>query len=183
SSADIFLKNLAGLIEKKCGIPFTQEKISLYLSSIFHTSTLVSKMGYVDYLNLLENSNIVDDNEWKNVIKSLNISETYFFRDSSQLNFLQSILLPQLIRERNTESRLSFWSAGCSTGEEAYTLGFILDSLLRDGSVPFRIIGSDFNINSIQFARQARYFSWSLRALPESKKTLYFQEDSDICRA
>ncbi len=178
-STDIFLRNLADLVERKCGIPFTQEKISLYLSSIFQTSTSISKMNYYDYLNLLESSSLVEDNEWKNVFKALNISETYFFRDISQLNFLQFTLLPKLFREKSKDNRLSFWSAGCSTGEEVYTLAFILESIQKDSNVSLRILGSDFNLNSIQFAKHAKYPAWSLRSLQQSNRGLYFLENSD----
>ena len=178
-STDIFLRNLADLVERKCGIPFTQEKISLYLSSIFQTSTSISKMNYYDYLNLLESSSLVEDNEWKNVFKALNISETYFFRDISQLNFLQFTLLPKLFREKGIDNRLSFWSAGCSTGEEVYTLAFILESIQKDSNVSLRILGSDFNLNSIQYAKHAKYPAWSLRSLQQSNRGLYFLENSD----
>ena len=178
-STDIFLRNLAELVERKCGIPFTQEKISLYLNSIFQTSTTISKMNYYDYLSLLESSSLVEENEWKNVLKALNISETYFFRDISQLNFLQTTLLPNLIREKSRESRLSFWSAGCSTGEEVYTLAFLLTSLQPDSNFVFRILGSDFNDSSIQFAKHAKYSAWSLRAIPDTNRSLYFTEHSD----
>ncbi len=106
-STELFLKNLADLVERKCGIPFTKEKISLYLSSIFQTSSVLSQMNYYDYLNYLENSSLIDDKEWKNVLKALNISETYFFRDNSQLSFLQTTLLPNLLREKSQEHKIS----------------------------------------------------------------------------
>jgi hypothetical protein len=58
-STELFLRNLADLVEKKCGIPFTQEKISLYLTSIFQTSTVLSHMNYYEYLSLLESSSLI----------------------------------------------------------------------------------------------------------------------------
>lgn len=178
-STELFLKNLADLVERKCGIPFTQEKISLYLGSIFQTSSVLSQMNFYDYLNLLENSSLIEEKEWKNVLKALNISETYFFRDNSQLSFLQNTLLPNLYKEKSQEQKISLWSAGCSTGEEAYTLSFLLPNHPSDVHPVVRIVGSDFNSTSIQFAKQAKYPTWSLRALPDSKRSLYFLENGE----
>lgn len=173
-SKEIFLIKLAELVEKKIGIPFSNEKISLYLSSIFKLSPTLAAMNYPDYLNRLETANVLDDGEWKLVLQSLNISESYFFRDQPQLDFLQTFLLPNLVSQYPKRSTLSVWSAGCSTGEEVYTLVFILKTIFREPDFRIRVLGSDINQNSIYVAQKARYSSWSLRGVSDSQKSAYF---------
>jgi chemotaxis protein methyltransferase CheR len=177
---DIFLKNLADLVEKHCGINLSEEKISLYLTSIFQISPKLSKLNYYEYLQLLEMSNPSDEPEWKNVFTALKISETYFFRDKSQLDFLQNVLLNQIISQKERQKDITLWSAGCSTGEETYTLAFLSKLQWKDLDFRVRILGSDINENSIQIAKNAKYPAWSLRSVPESERRFFFQGISDI---
>jgi len=175
NTRDIFLKNLADLTEKQCGIILSEEKISLYLNTIFQISPKLSKLNYYDYLKLLEQSNPYEEPEWKNVLIALKISETYFFRDKSQLDFLQNVLLNQIINQTEAYKDISLWSAGCSTGEETYTLAFLAKMILKDLDLKIRILGSDINGDSIQIANKAEYPTWSLRSVSESDRRFYFQ--------
>lgn len=179
NARDIFLKNLADLVEKQCGINLSEEKISLYLNSIFQISPKLSKLKYYEYLQLLEMSNPSEEPEWKNVLTALKISETYFFRDKSQLDLLQNVLLNQIINQSEAHKDISIWSAGCSTGEETYTLAFLAKMIVNDLDLKIRILGSDLNENSIQIAQKAEYPTWSLRSVSESDRRLYFQGISD----
>src|SRR5579863_3902244 len=61
------------------------------------------------------------DNEWDEAVDLLTTNETYFFREDRQLRAFQNELLPMLYQQARVGRRLSVWSAGCSTGEEAYT--------------------------------------------------------------
>jgi len=177
---EIFLKNLADLVERHCGINLSEEKITLYLNSIFQISPRLSKLNYYEYLQLLENTSPSEEPEWKNVFTALKISETYFFRDKSQLDFLQNVLLNKIISQDKRQSEITLWSAGCSTGEETYTLAFLSKLQWRDLDVKVRVLGSDINENSLQIANNAVYPSWSLRSVPESDRKLFFQGISDL---
>jgi chemotaxis protein methyltransferase CheR len=179
NTKDIFLKNLADLTEKQCGITLSEEKISLYLNTIFQISPTLSKLNYYEYLKLLEQSNPSEEPEWKNVLSALKISETYFFRDKTQLDFIQSHLLTQISQRKPSPKDISLWSAGCSTGEETYTLAFLARMQWKDSETRIRILGSDLNANSLHIAQKAQYSSWSLRALKELERKLYFLSDTD----
>ena len=86
--------------------------------------------AWVTRLHLLP----ADDPEWLGLIESLTVHETFFHRDRSQLELLRRRLLPELINAaaRRGQYRLRFWSAGCATGEEAYTLAVLGLLALRD---------------------------------------------------
>jgi len=103
---------------------------------------------------------------WTAMIRSLVIGETYFFRNKPHFDLLREQLLPALIEERFREKHpwLRIWSAGCATGEEAYSLAILVRELIPD---PQRwaifILGTDLNSESLRQARVGRYRRWSFR--------------------
>ena len=106
--------------------------------------------------------------------------ETYFFRDHGQFDLLRLRLLPELIaRGRGTRS-LRLWSAGCASGEEAYSLAMLLDMLLpeRDGWNIF-ILGSDSDQSALEKARHGQYGQWSFRMMPATLQRRYFRRKND----
>lgn len=102
--------------------------------------------------------------------------ETYFFRDHGQFDLLRLRILPELIEYRRSARTLRMWSAGCSSGEEAYSLAMLVDMLLpeRDEWNIF-ILGSDIDQTALAKARLARYGQWSFRMVPPTLKQRYFQ--------
>ncbi len=106
--------------------------------------------------------------------------ESYFFRDASQCDLLASTLLPQRIalRASNNVHRLRIWSAGCASGEEAYTLAMLVDQLSSQlARSEVLILGTDINADAIAAARAGRFGAWSLRALDAARKQRYFRFD------
>lgn len=131
------------------------------------------------YYHALE-SYATDDPLWKNLIAELTIGETYFFRDTAQLQALETEILPEIIRERR-EKRLRIlrlWSAGCSSGEEPYSLAIMLRELLEDIETwHITIRATDINEQNLERARRGFYGSWSFRqAMPSHIKQKYFRE-------
>ena len=108
----------------------------------------------------------------------LTVGETYFFRERRAFEILEQSLLPGLINaRRKTEKRLRFWSAGCSTGEEPYSLAILLDKLipdLKDWNVT--ILATDINTGAIRKAEEGIYSDWSFRDNPPWFKEHYFEK-------
>ena len=128
-----------------------------------------------DYQQLLE-SEKEDGPVWARLIDDLTIAETYFFRDSGQMDLLRQELLPRLLRE--SEGRpLRLWSAGCSTGEEPYSLAILLDELQPNGGA--QIAGTDVNLAVLQAARAGLYRERSLRSTPPLIRQNYFKPKRD----
>lgn len=127
-------------------------------------------------------------NEWKQLLQLLTTGESYFFRDSGQFFLLKNIVLPELIAyqrqvwQKHGKDRptLRIWSAGCSTGEEAYSLAILLTELIPDWQYwHLHILGTDINIESIKKARQGVYGNWSFRTVDEQKKIAYFTPEKN----
>lgn len=106
--------------------------------------------------------------------------ETYFLRDHGQFDLLRLRLLPELVERRRNTKTLRLWSAGCSSGEEAYSLAILLDMLLpkRDDWDIF-ILGSDIDESALAKARHGHYGQWSFRMTPPSLKQNYFLHDGE----
>lgn len=173
NSKNSLISGLCSLIEKKLNIFLNEEKFELLVSGLARKSKVFNQMGEIEYINFLENSSIYIEPEWVLILEALNISETYFYRDKNQIQLLESIILPQLMKNLEHIKSIKIWSAGCSSGEEVYTLVFLTRNLFsREWQV--KILGSDLNQNSIQKAKTASYDDWSLRSLPENLKSKYF---------
>lgn len=110
------------------------------------------------------------------LVERLTIHETYLFREQYQLDAFRLEIIPDLI-ERNTRyERLSVWSAGCSTGEEAYTIAILLreEARLRDWAL--HVFGSDISRRVVSRAREGRYGPSSFRTTRDEVRRKYFRE-------
>lgn len=105
-------------------------------------------------------------------------NETYFFREMTQLRAFENEVLPQLYEEARSRRRLVIWSAGCSTGEEVYTLAILVLRSQRFCGWDVRIVGNDISRRVLQAARAAVYRESSFRAMPEEYSEYFTQAPS-----
>jgi chemotaxis protein methyltransferase CheR len=121
----------------------------------------------------------------RRIIDAIATNETCFFRDSSPFELLQHKLVPDLIDRRSKAGvrpiPIRIWSAACSTGQEAYSMGIVLKELLGDlHGYDIRILGTDISDKAIAQASYARFSQLELdRGLPSDKVTKYFVKNSD----
>lgn len=117
------------------------------------------------------------EGEWKKLLPRLTNGESYFLRDKGQIALLRDRLLPELLEMRKNERSLRVWSAGCSTGEEVYTLAMLISELLpRHAEWRITIIGTDINEEALDKARRGVYGTWAFRAVPDEVRTRYFEQ-------
>jgi len=108
------------------------------------------------------------------VLSTLTVSETYFFREPAQLGLLRDQLLPQRLMEvRSGPARV--WSAGCATGEEPYSVAMMAREAGLHERV--RVFGTDLNRGSLARARDGRYRPWSFRGVGADLQARYFQPE------
>jgi chemotaxis protein methyltransferase CheR len=130
-----------------------------------------------DYMNRLTQPG-ADRDEMVKLLNEVTIGETCFFRNQPQLDALKSIVWPSIIAARSTtfSRKLRIWSAGCSTGEEPYTLAIML---LEQSATLFRgwtfdIQATDLNERSLEHAQAALYGDYSTRNLTPHIRQKYF---------
>jgi chemotaxis protein methyltransferase CheR len=111
----------------------------------------------------------------------LTIGETYFFREPKSFEILEERILPDLIASRRgRDQRLRIWSAGCSTGEEAYSLAILLGRLIPDiHGWQITILATDINSRALGKAQRGVYGEWSFRGVPDRVRQRHFQRTAD----
>lgn len=118
------------------------------------------------YLRLQRDESALDE-----LAAEITIGETYFFRDTSQFTLIRERILPEIAARRDDET-IRVWSAGCATGEEAYSLAIAMRELgLAERA---HIIGTDIARSRLLRASIGRFGAWSLRGVPDAVTDSYF---------
>ncbi|MEO1131364.1 MAG: CheR family methyltransferase [Cyanobacteria bacterium J06639_1] len=152
------------------------DRADQYYDALSHSSNAPDKQTLVF-------SDAQRDREWKTFVQLLTTGESYFFRDRQQLDLLERSLLPSLIRRKRKEHdpqrpgkpTLKIWSAGCSSGEETYSIAILVKQLipnLSDWDV--FVLGTDINQSYLERARSGIYREWSFRQVNPDIKRQYF---------
>lgn len=169
SSLEIFRQ----LVIEKSGIDLPASRRTHLAHAI---STALERNGRDDPAELYALLSSPDGNEeLEEFIASLTVGETHFFRNQPQFQALEEHILPELIRRRSAEKRLRIWCAGCSSGEEPYSLAILLDRLLggRD-NWNVSILGTDIDRSALKRAQAGSYRGWSFREVPQDVEGRYF---------
>lgn len=114
--------------------------------------------------------------ELEDVVERITTHETYLFREQYQLDAFRLEVLPELSERLARRKRLLVWSAGCSTGEEVYTLAIILRDHARLMGWSARVVGSDISRQVIAHARRGCYGASSFRTTDDHDRRKYFRE-------
>jgi chemotaxis protein methyltransferase CheR len=119
------------------------------------------------------------------VVEALLNNETYFFRDRAPFDVLQRHALPQLAQRRDKSKRLRIWSAGCSTGQEVYSLSMLFaEDPEKWRGWTIDILGTDVSSSCIDRARTGAYTQFEVqRGLGISQMIKWFEESADGWRA
>jgi chemotaxis protein methyltransferase CheR len=109
--------------------------------------------------------------------RELTVGETYFFRNNEQFRALAEVVLPERMRVQQASRTLRVLSAGCASGEEAYSLAIVARETLPDDSWKLSIRAVDLNPGALEKATRARYSPWSLRGTPPHIQAKWFHHD------
>lgn len=156
-------ERLSTLLERGLGLAPTATNLEAFLEQCHHRA---AGLGISDeaYVDILEASGPSARTEWMALSPVLTVGETFLFRDTALWRLVERTLLPDLARLTRP---LWLWSAGCSTGEEAYTLAIVARRALGAGA--FTVLGSDVNPKAVAAARVGVYTQWSLRGVDQDR--------------
>ncbi|MDH5492159.1 MAG: protein-glutamate O-methyltransferase CheR [Myxococcales bacterium] len=159
---------LRDLINRFCGIHFGEDAIYVLERRLRER---LAELGFFDFAQYYQHLRYHPEGskELEHAVEILTTNETYFFREHYQLEAFCKEVLPELKAraERRGTRRLALWSAGCSTGEEVYTLAILaVDSGLFSGW-DLRVFGNDISRQVLQKARRGVYGPSSFRTMPE----------------
>lgn len=167
----------AGEFERICAILFEQSAIvlkegkeGLVRSRLAKHVRRLGLRSYTDYLEAVDAD--ASGRERSDMIDSLTTNKTSFYREGAHFEYLQDAVLPKLLAKRE---RLRIWSAGCSSGEEPYTLSMLLHEVARDAAQrDVRILATDLSSKVLGMAREATYAEAAIAELPWSGAAHYF---------
>lgn len=173
------LMEFSGRLAGQTGLFFPKERFSDLKRGI---SSAARQLGSVDpesYLKQLIAEPLTND-RIKMLTPHLTVGETYFFRDKICFDFLEEVVLPALIRSRQESRIIRIWSAGCSSGEEPYSVAMLLERLLQDiDDWTIYILATDINPSVLTRARDGIYGAWSFREVPDSVRTSNFSRTGE----
>ena len=169
---------LRELINAHAGLEYQDDALYAFERRLSERLATLGLPGFNDYYQYLR-LNRGGSAELDEALDLLTTKETYFFRQEYQLRALRDELLPKLAQRNARSRRLAIWSAGCSTGEEVYSVAiFVLESGLFDGW-EVRVIGSDLSKRSVAAARRGVYRPSAFRSTPPEIRRTYFDERTD----
>jgi chemotaxis protein methyltransferase CheR len=174
-----FGSSFGQLIAEQTGLAIRPSAQTILYQKIFQRMQVL-QLASPEYYQLMIAKTSESDREWQHLIALLTNLESYFFRDQEQFSLLKTCILPELIQRNRSTRTLRLCSAGCSTGEEAYSLAILLTELLPDREQwNINILGVDINLEAIQKARLGIYRSWSFRGVDLRIQQRYFQSLGD----
>jgi chemotaxis protein methyltransferase CheR len=158
-------RTFADLIRRVSGIKLTDELRPTIERRLTERLSALGVGSFAEYQRYLRDD-ARGDGELERAIESITTNETYFFRDLPQLRSFEREVVPELHKIAEPKRSLSVWSAGCSTGEEAYTIAILLARSHRFTGWNVRVFGNDISRRVVQAARKGIYRGASFRALP-----------------
>jgi len=174
---------LAGLLEARTGQQLTMSRrwrIETALSSLLRERGIGSLDELITILVMGKEPGLSQQ-----VVEALLNNETYFFRDRAPFDVLARHALPELVQRRHKTKRLRIWSAGCSTGQEVYSLAMLFAEAPEQwGGWTVDILGSDVSTHCIDRARAGTYTQFEVqRGLGINQTIRWFEECADGWRA
>ena len=174
---------LAGLLEARTGQQLTMSRrwrIETALSALLRERGIATLDELITILVMGKEPSLS-----QRVVEALLNNETYFFRDRAPFDLLQRYALPELAKRRHDSKRLRIWSAGCSTGQETYSLAMMFaEEPEKWQGWTIDILGSDVSTSCIDRAREGVYSQFEVqRGLAIGQMINWFEECADGWRA
>ncbi len=159
------------LITKHAGIVLTDAKRQLVYSRLTRRLRALNIFRFSDYLTLVAR----DEGEMVNLVNAITTNLTSFFRENHHFEYLSQHVFPDLIKSNEHSRRIRIWSAGCSTGEEPYSLAITVREFFdRLPNWDVRILATDIDSNVVEKARSGIYTEDRISELDASIKRKWF---------
>jgi chemotaxis protein methyltransferase CheR len=168
------LAALRELIQSAAGLIIDESRTDVLIAAVVRRMRVSGDDRPAAYLERLTQ----DPDEVRELLELVVVRETYFGRIPPQIDALRRVILPDLISRRTPERRLRIWSAGCSTGEEVWTLAMVLARLLPAGW-DAQIVGTDLSGQALELAEQGRYGPRAVAQLAPEELQRWFTNNGE----
>lgn len=168
------LESIKETVARQMGLQINKNENSRLEREILRRMKALDLTAVEDFCKVLE---CQDNSETQRLIQGFINSETYFFRDKGQFRLIRNWIFPELFKQKSLRRSLRIWSAGCSSGEEVYSLAILADELVSKADIDgwdIRIFGTDINKKAIEEAKRGVYSKHSFRGVDVSIIERYF---------
>ncbi len=178
--SDRLFQQFSSLVYEECGIHLHKGKKSLLearLAKRLRATGLTSPKEYYDFIHSEEGQE-----ERIQFFNAVSTNLTYFFREPKHFEFLEQKALPEIVQRNRKEgtSRIRIWSAGCSTGEEPYSIAMcVLENLDHAARWDFKILATDISTRVLQVAQNGVYEKSKIQNVPPALRSRYFLPYAD----
>jgi chemotaxis protein methyltransferase CheR len=174
------LNRLCRLIYDQSGITLSPEKQIMLEGRLKRRLTSLNLSSYREYCDYLFDGHGHDAEEMVHLIDAVTTNKTDFFREKTHFDFLAEKLLPDFSAHEGAARDLLIWSAGCSTGEEPYTLAMVLSEYHQSHpGFRFRVLATDISTAVLAKAEQGVFPSDVVRPVPADLRRKYFMRSRD----
>jgi len=162
------------LVWRRSGLFFPDTRIRFFRRRLWERVAALSLNSYAEYYQYVQ-FNREGNIEFSELLELLLNKESQFFRHPPSFEALAKTALPELMaeKERDGDATLNLWSAGCSKGQEAYSLAIAACELPAARGWNIRVLGSDLSLRSLEHARRGSYRPFETRMLPDLYKRRY----------
>ncbi|MEL7281522.1 MAG: protein-glutamate O-methyltransferase [Pseudomonadota bacterium] len=175
---DAAFTRTADLVRRACGIKLSQTKSNLIVSRLGRRVKSLNFPDFHAYLDFVESQ--AGRDEQRKMTSLLTTNVTRFFREPHHFESLRKDVLPRLAAKAKSGAEVRIWSAGCSSGEEALSIGMTVLKLCPDApNLDVRILGTDLDPMSLQTARHAAYSAASLENVAKDLRDQFFEPVND----
>ena len=162
------------LVKKHTGISFTRTKKAILQRKLASRVNSLGLESYGEYyLYLLRDK----EGGWelRQLINTITVDQSAFFRHPKQFELLANVVLPQVAIQKNTTKKVRIWSAGCATGQEAYSVAMVVNEMFKeDHTWDIRILASDIDTDALKLAYKGLYPKKSIQQIPTEYLNRYF---------
>lgn len=162
------------LLAEESGLYFDRDRSRVFSRAVWGRLKAAGCASYEDYYNLLKFKG-AGRQELRELIDSVTVGETFFFRHKVHFDILMKVVLPEIIQTRATSKNIRIWSAGCSRGAEPYSIAMaVMEVLPEYQSWDISILATDVDRRALQLAREASYSHRDVEQMPSEYLTKYF---------
>ena len=172
-------RQIAAMMQKDAGIALAEAKAPLVYARLVKRLRNLGVESFKQYCELVEGSDGADERQ--NMVAVLTTNVTRFFREPHHFEHLKTHVLPDLLGEVRRGAPLRIWSAGCSTGEEPYSIALTILSLMGDAHrFDVKILATDINKRVLIQAERGIYAEAALGPVSHQQRAAWFVPDADI---
>ncbi|WP_127470497.1 CheR family methyltransferase [Thiomicrorhabdus aquaedulcis] len=162
------------LVYDFAGIDLNDSKKNLVYNRLAKRIRFLGMQSFDDYLDFVVAQG---EQEFVQLINAITTNLTFFFRENHHFDYLAQTVIPQLLKKNSGSKKIRIWSAGCSTGEEPYSIAIVLKECVPAGW-DAKVIATDLDTTVVQTAIDGVYKDERLKGVTESRKKRWFLKGS-----